>query len=89
MYALTYIRVFDGEDFSIIKRGAASTDDESPISRALMLNPIRGPSRKLEEGYFPTAPGEAAGNPALRDDVRALLAASLDQTMPALLTEQR
>ena len=88
LFALTYIRVFDGEDFSIIKRGAASTDDESPISRALMLNPIRGPSRKLEEGYFPAAPEDAASNPALRDDVRALLAASLDQTMPAMLAEK-
>jgi len=89
LYALTYIRVLDGEDFSIVKRGAASTDDESTISRALLLNPIRGPSRKLEEGLFPAAPGEAASNPALRDGVRALLAASLDQTMPAMLTEQR
>jgi hypothetical protein len=87
LFALTYIRVFDGEDFSIIKRGAASTDDESPISRVLLLNPIRG--RKLEEGPFPAAPEEAASNPALRDGVRALLAASLDQTMPAMLTEQR
>jgi hypothetical protein len=34
LFALTYIRVFDGEDFSIIKRGASSTDDESPVSRA-------------------------------------------------------
>jgi hypothetical protein len=89
LFALTYIRVFDGEDFSIIKRGPASTDDESTISRALMLNPIRGPSRKLEEGYFPATPADAASNPALRDDVRALLAASLNQTMPAMLAEQR
>jgi hypothetical protein len=88
-FALTYIRVFDGEDFSIIKRGAASTDDEPAISRALMLNPIRGPSRKLEEGFFPSAPGEAVSNPALRDEIRALLAASLDQTVPAMLSEQR
>jgi hypothetical protein len=89
LFALTYIRVFDGEDFSIIKQGAASTDDESPISRALMLNPIRGPSRKLEEGHFPAVPEDAASNPALRDDVRALLAASLNQTMPAMLAERR
>jgi hypothetical protein len=89
LFALTFIRVFDGEDFSVIKRGAASTDDETFMSRALMLSPVRGPSRKLEEGSFPATPGEAAGNPALRDGVRALLAASLDHSMPAMLTEQR
>ncbi|MEH2612661.1 hypothetical protein [Bradyrhizobium sp. AZCC 1693] len=89
LFALTYILVLDGENFSIIKRAAASTGDESLISRGLGLNPIHGPSRKLEDVSFPATPGEAASNPALRDGVRALLATSLDHTMPAMLAEQR
>jgi hypothetical protein len=88
LFALSYVRVFDGEDFSILKRAAASTDEESLISRGLGLNPIRGPSRRLEDGSFPASPGEAVSNPALRDGVRALLAASLDQTIPTMLAEK-
>jgi hypothetical protein len=85
LFALTYIRVFDGQDFNIIKRGAASTDDESLASRMLLLTPVRGPNRELDEASFPSAPAEVANNPALRDGVRALLTASLDKTLPALL----
>jgi len=85
LYALTYIRVFDGQDFSIIKQGAASTNDESLVSRALMLAPVRGPNRELDEASFPAAPAGAATNPAFRDGVRALLTTSLDKTLPALL----
>ncbi len=66
LFALTYILVLDGENFSTIKRAAASTGDESLLSRGLGLNPIHGPSRKLEEGSFPAVPAEAASNPALR-----------------------
>jgi hypothetical protein len=89
LFALTYILVFDGEDFSILKQAAASTDDESLLSRGLGLNPIHGPSRRLEDEPFPASPGEAASNPALREGVRALLSASLDQTLPTVLTEKQ
>ena len=85
LFALTYIRVFDGQDFSIIKQGAASTDDESLMSRALMLVPVRGPNRELDEASFPAAPADATTNPAFRDGVRALLTTSLDKTLPAML----
>lgn len=85
LFALTYIRIFDGQGFEVMKQGAASTDDESLMSRALMLKPIRGPNRGLDNTSFPSAPAEAAANPALRDGVRALLTASLDNTLPAML----
>ena len=68
-----------------IKQGAATTNDESLISRALLLNPIRGPNRELDRGTFPSVPAEAAANPALRDGVRALLTVSLDNTLPSML----
>ena len=56
-FALTYIRVFDGEDFSIIKRGAASTDDESPISRALMLQSHSRAQPQVGGWIFPGGSG--------------------------------
>lgn len=89
LFALTYIRVFNGEDFSTLKQAAAATGEESVIARGLGLNPIHGPSRRLEDISFPASPGEAASNPALREGVRALLAASLDHTMPTVLTEKQ
>jgi hypothetical protein len=85
LFALSYIRVYDGQSFEVIKQGAASTDDESLMSRALMLQPVRGPSRELDNTSFPSTPAEAAGNPALRDGVRALLTTSLDKTLPGML----
>ncbi|MCP4615315.1 MAG: hypothetical protein GY844_02650 [Bradyrhizobium sp.] len=88
LFALSYIRIYDGQSFEVVKQGAATTDDESLISRALLLNPIRGPNRELDRGAFPAAPAEAATNPALRDGVRALLTASLNNTLPAMLRPQ-
>lgn len=85
LFALSYIRVYDGQSFEVIKQGAATTNDESLISRALLLNPIRGPNRELDRGTFPSVPAEAAANPALRDGVRALLTVSLDNTLPSML----
>jgi hypothetical protein len=88
LFALTYIRVYDGQGFEVIKQqAAASTDDESMVSRALMLKPIRGPNRELDNASFPSAPVEAVTNPTLRDGVRALLTASLDKTLPAMLRQ--
>jgi hypothetical protein len=81
LFALTHVRIFDGGDFSLIKQGAASADDESPLSTLMMAGPVRGPNRNVDE--FPAAPAEAANNPTCRDG--ALLTASLDKTLPALL----
>jgi hypothetical protein len=87
LFALSYIRIYDGQSFEVIKQEAATTNDESLVSQALMLNPIRGPNRKLDRSAFPSAPAEAATNPALRDGVRALLTSSLDNTLPAMLRQ--
>ena len=46
---------------------------------------IGGPYRELPAESFPTRPEDAADNPALRDGVRAMLAESLDKTLPLLL----
>jgi hypothetical protein len=87
LFALTYIQIYDGRGFEVIKQGEASTDDESIVSRVLMVKPIRGPNRELDNASFPSAPVEATNNPALRDGVRALLTASLDKTLPAMLEQ--
>ncbi|MCK1736267.1 hypothetical protein IVA79_20510 [Bradyrhizobium sp. 138] len=87
LFALTYVTVYDGQSFEVIKKGAASLDDEPMVSRVLGINPISGPNRELDESAFPAAPAEAAANPKLRDGVRALLTTSLDRTLPRLLQQ--
>jgi hypothetical protein len=85
LFALTYVRIYDGKSFDIVKQGAASIGDEPPMSFALRQTPFRGPKRELDEASFPAIPAQAATNPTFREGVRALLTASLDKTLPALL----
>jgi len=85
LFALTFIRVYDGQTFEMIRRGNATLDDGPTISRVLMGTTIRGPNREIEDKSFPASATEAASNPAYRDGVRALLASSLDRTLPEML----
>jgi hypothetical protein len=85
LFALSYVRIYDGQSFEVIKQGAVVIEDEPLVSRIMMSNPIRGPNRELEKEAFPSAPAEAATDPALRDGARALLTTSLDNTLPAML----
>jgi hypothetical protein len=87
LFALSYIRIYDGQSFEVIKQGAAAIGDEPLVSRLLLLNPIRGPNQELDKAAFPSDPAEAATSPALRDGARALLTASLDNTLPAMLRQ--
>lgn len=89
IFALTHIYVFDGRSFEMSKHGAASTNEESLISRALIMEPIRGPHRQFDEALFPATPSDAINDPKFRDDTRALLATSLDRTLPDLLQPGR
>jgi hypothetical protein len=82
LFALTYIRIYDGRSFELIKQGATSTDDQPPMSQFM---PFQGPKMELDEASFPATPSEAAANPVFRKGVRALLKASLDNTLPAML----
>ncbi len=85
LYALSFIRVFDGRDFTIIRQGSAIDELQPLASRLLLGTLILGPHRELNEGAFPSVPAEAAGNPAFREGVRAMLRTSLDKTLPAML----
>lgn len=87
LFALTYITVYDGQSFEVVKKAAASTNDEPMMSRLLAINPISGPNKELDEAAFPASPTEVAGNQALRDGVRTLLTTSLDKTLPQLLRQ--
>jgi|SRR5690242_3779921 len=88
LFALSYVRVYDGQSFEVIKQAAATTNDEPLVARVLMSNPIRGPNRELDKDAFPSNPAEATSNPAFRDGVRALLTTSLDNILPAMLSQQ-
>jgi hypothetical protein len=86
LFALMRVQIYDGPTLALIKEGPALIDDESLLARAY-LNPVGGPYRALDERSFPASPAEAIANPTLREGVRALLTASLDKTLPAMLRQ--
>jgi hypothetical protein len=86
LYAVMYVRIYDGRTFELIKEGQALIDDGSFLSR-VSTYPIGGPFQVLDERSFPASRAEAVGDPLLREGVRALLTASLDKTLPAMLRQ--
>jgi len=87
LFALTFIRIYDGQTFELVARAAAAPEDEPIVSRLLLLKPIGGPHRELDEDSFPAVATEAASNPAYREGLRTLLTSSLDRTLPAMLRQ--
>ena len=77
LFALTYVWVYDGKSFEVLKKRAGVQLDEG-------ATPIFGPSRPLENFAWPDDPGKVI-TPAMRDATRGLLARSLDETLPVLL----
>jgi hypothetical protein len=86
LFAMMYIRVYDGQTFELIKQAPALTTEDTYIERVLH-NPLGGPSRELDPAMFPNKPADAAANLVLRDGVRAMLTASLDKTLPPMLRQ--
>jgi hypothetical protein len=84
LFAMTYIRVYDGATFALIKEAPALMTEDTFAER-LMHNPLGGPSMQVDRAMFPEKPADAANNPVLRDGVRTMLMKSLDKTLPALL----
>jgi hypothetical protein len=84
-FALSFIRIFDGRDFSIIRHGSALTHMDPLLKRVLLGTLILGPYSELAEASFPDKPEGVAGNLAFREYARALLTASLDRTLPIML----
>ncbi len=87
LFALTFIRIYDGQTFELVARAAAAPEDEPIVSRLLLLKPIGGPHRELDEDSFPAVATEAASNPVYREGLRTLLTSSLDRTLPAMLRQ--
>src|SRR5262249_49809632 len=87
VFALSYIWVFDGRDFSIIRQGSAITKRDPLMQRMLLGELILGPYSEVAQASLPGQPDEIAGNLALREYARALLTASLDKTLPWMLRQ--
>jgi hypothetical protein len=83
---MMYVRVYDGQTFQLIRKAPALMTEDTFVER-LLHNPLGGPSRQLDAAMFPDKPAEAATSLVLRDGVRAMLTASLDKTLPALLAQ--
>jgi hypothetical protein len=83
---VTYLYVFDGHTFELLKKGAGSLTNETLGERLLndlvKPNPLHAPDRELEDFAWPSAPNAIMG---LRDPTRALLGESLDKVLPKLL----
>jgi hypothetical protein len=90
LHALAFIRIFDGRDFSVVRQGSALINLHHSLAVQRFLGKlIGGPYRELPAESFPTRPEDAADNPVLRDGVRAMLAESLDKTLPLMLGLQQ
>jgi hypothetical protein len=82
LYTLITVRVYDGENFSLLTRKVAS------IEQSTFLDMIRGSHREVDESFWPASPEAAAQNIKLREAIRELVAQSIDATLPELqLTE--
>jgi hypothetical protein len=90
LFALTALSVFEGHTFEVLKGHVGSPVEEkigsNPTLYELMrTNPMRGANLALKENFpWPPAPDAVMG---LRDATRALLAESLDKTLPDLLEQ--
>ena len=87
LFALTGISIFNGDTFDAIHNGTGSLHPEETgvdrvVNSLLHPFPIHGPGRELKDFPWPPAPDAVMG---LRDQTRALLAASLDEVLPKLL----
>lgn len=86
LHALAFIRMFDGRDFAIVRQSSALINlDHSLAVQRFLGKLVSGPYRELPAESFPARPEDAAASPELRNDVRAMLAESLDKTLPLLL----
>ncbi|AWM04117.1 hypothetical protein [Bradyrhizobium amphicarpaeae] len=84
LFAMMYVRVYDGATFALISKAPALMTDDTFTER-LMHNPLGGPSMQVDRAMFPEKPANAVNNPVLRDGVRMMLTKSLDKTLPGLL----
>ena len=86
LFAMMYIRVYDGRTFQLINEAPALMDENTFVNR--MKYHLGGPSRTIDLAMFPEKAADAVANPVLRDGVREMLTMSLDKTLPGVLRRQ-
>ncbi|WP_156951757.1 hypothetical protein [Bradyrhizobium sp. WSM1743] len=84
LFAMMFIRIYDGRTFELIKEAPALMTEDTYIER-MRHNFLGGPSMQVDTAMFPEKPAEAVKNAVLRDGVRTMLIKSLDKTLPTLL----
>lgn len=83
LFAMMYIRVYDGRTFQMIHEAPALMEEDTYANR--FKYHLGGPSRPIDLAMFPAKAADAAANPVLRDGVREMLTISLDRTLPGML----
>jgi hypothetical protein len=82
LYLFAWLRVYDGETFTVLTRKFASLGQPKPFAT------IGGPHREVDKSFWPESPDSAAQNAKLRDAIRELVGQTMDATLPELkLTE--
>lgn len=84
LFAMMFIRIYDGRTFEVIKEAPALMTEDTYIER-MRSNFLGGPSMQLDRAMFPAKAADVVNNPVLRDGVRKMLTKSLDKTLPPLL----
>jgi hypothetical protein len=83
IYALYWIRVYDGHTYEVLGKRGAITEDPNPLNGLLTTKSIGGPYLKVDRSWWPE-PG-AAPSAMVRDGIKSLVEKSLDKTMPLIL----
>jgi len=86
LFAMMYIRVYDGRTFQLINEAPALMEEDTYANR--FKYHLGGPSRPIDLAMFPEKAADAAASPVLRDGVREMLTISLDRTLPGMLRRQ-
>lgn len=86
LFAMMYIRVYDGRTFQLINEAPALMEEDTYLNR--FKYHLGGPSRPIDLAMFPEKAGDAATSQVLRDGVREMLTISLDRTLPGMLRPQ-
>jgi len=84
LFANIMVSVIDGKTYEKIERPFANFGARFADSLRMTEDPLT----KLDNSFFPEVPADAAKSVTLRERTRELVAARLDQTLPAYLKEE-
>jgi hypothetical protein len=83
IYALYWIRIYDGQTYEVIGKRGAITEQSNPLLGLVTAKSIGGPYLKVDRSWWPES--DAAKSTMLKDGIRSLVEKSLDVTMPLIL----